>query len=210
MLLVASSLSRLATHSGASSSFGRNVRAYKKANFVALVIAIASCAQAQKVEVGYDKSVNFEKYKTYSWAEAATPPARPMLYQTVVGWIDGDLNSKGFQRVDKDGDLILEATGGIGFGISVAGGQPLTSSYNGPPPSLNATMWTGAGGQRELMPAVPDASLELKFIDHRANQIVWSGLVTQALDMDRKDKSLDLVDKAVTKLLKRFPPKTSK
>ena len=33
-------------------------------NLIALVVAIASCALAQKVEVGYDKSVNFEKYKT--------------------------------------------------------------------------------------------------------------------------------------------------
>jgi hypothetical protein len=186
------------------------VTVYKGAILGALFVAIVSCALAQDVKVGYDKSANFSKYKTYTWAELPTPPARPMLYATVVGWIDADLSSKGFQRVEKDGDLILEATGGIGFGITVAGGQPLTSSYNGPPPSLNATMWTGASGQRELMPAVPDASLQLQFIDHGANQIVWSGLVTQALDMNRKDKSLDLVDKAVTKLLKRFPPKSSK
>ena len=186
------------------------MRAYERTILVVLVTAIASCALAQKVKVGYDKSANFSKYKTYSWAELPTPPARPMLYEAVVGWIDGDLSTKGFQRVEKDGDLTLRATGGIGFGITVAGGQPLTSSYNGPPPSLNATMWTGAGGGRELMPAVPDASLELQFIDRGANQIIWSGLVTQALDMERKDKSLDLVDKAVTKLLKQFPPKTSK
>ena len=113
---------------------------YKGAILGALFVAIVSCALAQDVKVGYDKSANFSKYKTYTWAELPTPPARPMLYATVVGWIDADLSSKGFQRVEKDGDLILEATGGIGFGITVAGGQPLTSSYNGPPPSLNATM----------------------------------------------------------------------
>ncbi len=174
--------------------------------FIILGAAIGSDGFAQKVKVGYDKSVDFSKYKTYTWAELASPPARPMLHATVVSWIDGDLNSKGIQRVDKDGDLILEATGGIGFGISVAGGQPLTSSYNGPPPSLNATMWTGTG-QRELMPAVPDASLQLQFVDRKANEIIWSGSVSQALDMNRKDKSLELVDRAVTKLLKQFPPK---
>lgn len=174
--------------------------------FIVLGVAIGSYGFAQKVKVGYDKGVDFSKYKTYSWAELASTPARPLLYATVVNWIDGDLSSKGLRRVDKDGDLILEATGGIGFGISVSGGQPLTSSYNGPPPSLNATMWTGAG-QRELMPAVPDASLQLQFIDRNANEIVWGGSVSQALDMNRKDKSLELVDKAVTKLLKQFPPK---
>ena len=68
-------------------------------------------------------------------------------------------------------------------------------------------MWTGAnGGQGELMPAVPEAGLQLQFIDRTANEIVWSGTVTQALDPQDKAKSLELATKAVTKLLKRFPP----
>ncbi len=181
---------------------------WRSTALVVINIAIALCAFAQKVKVGYDKSVDFSKYKTYSWAEVLSAPARPLLRATIVSWIDGDLSSKGIRRIDKDGDLILEAAGGIGFGISVAGGPPLTSSYNGPPPSLNATMWTGAG-QRELMPAVPEASLQLQFIDRNVNQIVWSGSVSRALDMNRPDKSLELIDKALSKLLKRFPPKSA-
>jgi len=176
-----------------------------------LVAALAISAPAQKVKVGYDKSVDFSKYKTYTLAEPATPPSRPILYATVITSIDAEMNSKGFQRVDKNGDLTLEIAGGVGFGIVVSGGPPVTSSNNGPPPAMNATMWTGAGGgQGSLQPAVPDASLELEFVDRNANQIVWSGTVTQALDMERKDKSLDLAIKAVTKLLKPFPPARSK
>lgn len=176
-----------------------------------LVVALSIFAPAQKVKFGYDKSVDFSKYKTYTLEEPATPPARPMLYATVVTSIDAEMNSKGFERVEKDGDLTLQLAGGVDFGISVSGGTPLTSSHNGPPPAMNATMWTGAGGgQGSLQPAVPDASLELVFLDRNANQIVWSGTVTQALDMERKDKSLDLAVKAVTKLLKPFPPARSK
>jgi hypothetical protein len=68
-------------------------------------------------------------------------------------------------------------------------------------------MWTGAnGGQGELMPAVPEGSLQLQFVDRTANEIVWSGTVTQALDQEDKVKSLELATKAVTKLLKKFPP----
>jgi len=176
-----------------------------------LVAALAISAPAQKVKVGYNKSVDFSKYKTYTLAEPATPPARPMLYATLVTSIDAEMNSKGFQRVEKNGDLTLQLAGGVDFGISVSGDTPLVSSNNGPPPAINATMWTGAGGaQGALQPAIPDASLELEFIDRSANQIVWSGTVTQALDMERKDKSLDLAIKAVTKLLKPFPPARSK
>ena len=59
------------------------------------------------------------------------------------------------------------------------------------------------------MPAVPDATLLLEFVDRAANLIVWAGTVTQKLDIEKKTKSLELADKAVAKLLKQFPP-TSK
>ena len=49
------------------------------------LFAFSSTAFAQKVNVGYDKSVDFSRYKTYTWAEPAMPPTRPMLYSTVVG-----------------------------------------------------------------------------------------------------------------------------
>jgi len=176
-----------------------------------LVAAFAISALGQKVKVGYDKSVNFSKYKTYTLAEPAMPPTRPVLYATVIKSIDGELSSKGLQRTDKNGDLTLQVAGGVDFGIAVSGGPPLTSSYGGAPPAMNATMWTGAGGtQGTLLPPVPEASLELEFVDRSANQIVWSGTVTQALDVERKEKSLELANKAVTKLLKRFPPRSPK
>jgi hypothetical protein len=36
---------------------------------------------------------------------------------------------------------------------------------------------------------------------------VWSGTVSEKLDIENKKKSLELVDKAIAKLLKQFPPK---
>ena len=177
---------------------------------VAFVIAFGASLAAQKVKVGYDKSVDFSRFKTYTRIEPSTPPTRPVLYTFVVNSIDSQLSAKGLRRIDKDGDLILELAGGVDYGIAVASGPPLTSSYSGPAPAINSTMWTGAnGGQGELMPAEPEASLQLQFIDRAANEIVWSGTVTQALDQQDKGKSLELASKAVTKLLKRFPPPNS-
>jgi hypothetical protein len=175
--------------------------------YIALVVIVfLAPLSAQKVKVGYDKSADFSKFKTYTRLEPGMPPTRPVLYSFVVNSIDSELVAKGLQRVAKDGDLILELAGGVDYGISVAPGAPLTSSYSGPVPSINSTMWTGAGGQGELMPAVPDASLQLQFVDRSANQIVWSGVVTQKLDPDDKAKSLELAQKSVIKLLKQFPP----
>jgi Domain of unknown function (DUF4136) len=188
------------------------VRSFRRKLFtVMLVFAFGTYLSAQKVKVGYDKSVDFSKFKTYTRLEPAMPPTRPVLYNFVVSSIDSELSAKGLRRVDKNGDLVLELGGGVDFGIAVVPGAPLTSSYSGPPPAINATMWTGAsGGQGELMPAVPEAGLQLQFIDRSANELVWSGTVTQALDPEDKAKSLELANKAVTKLLKRFPPSNSR
>jgi hypothetical protein len=176
-------------------------------SIVLSVMLLAASLSAQKVKVGYDKSIDFSRFKTYSRLEPSMPPTRPVLYTFVVDSIDSELVAKGLQRIDKDGDLILELGGGVDYGMAVAPGAPLTSSYSGPVPAINSTMWTGAnGGQGELMPAVPDASLHLQFIDRTANKIIWSGTVTEKLDPDDKAKSLELANKAVTKLLKQFPP----
>jgi hypothetical protein len=86
--------------------------------------ALATTAFAQKLKVGYDKSVEFSRYKTYTGTEPAMPPTRPMLYATVVGSVEEELKNRGLQRVDKDGDLILIPAGGIEFGISGAAGHP--------------------------------------------------------------------------------------
>jgi len=47
----------------------------------------------------------------------------------------------------------------------------------------------------------------LNLIDRNANKVVWTGTVKQKLDMENKKKSLKLIDKAIVKLLKDFPPR---
>lgn len=176
--------------------------------FVCLAIFSSLCL-AQKVRVGYDKSVDFSKYKTYTWEEPAMPPTRPHLYATIIGSVDGELHSKGLSRIDQNGDLILVPAGGIGFATVFSGGKPLSSTFSGPTPVVNAGVWTGAEGWGQLMPAVPEGTLVLEFVDRAANVVVWAGTVTQKLDIEKKTKSLELASKAVAKLLKQYPPKTS-
>ena len=172
--------------------------------------ALASTAFAQKVKVGYDKSVEFSRYKTYTWTEPALPPTRPMVYATVVGTIEDELKKKGLQRTDKNGDLILIPAGGVEFGINTAVGTPILPTYAGQPISVNATMWTGAVGTENLTSSyVPQGTLQLQFVDRSTNKIIWNGTVSEKLDVENKKKSLDQIDKAITKLIEKFPPKAA-
>lgn len=168
-------------------------------------------AVAQKVKVGYDKSTDFSKYKSYTWAAPSTPSSRPLLREIVIGSVDSQLKSKGLAKTESNGDLILVGNGGMEYGLNAPAGTPILPVYGGQPPTLDATMWTGAAGASVLMaPYVPEGTLILEFVDRGTNKVVWGGSVTQKLDVEKKEKSLDLIDKGIAKLLKQFPPKGSK
>ena len=176
-----------------------------------ILFSLSSTTFAQKIKVGYDKSVDFSRYKTYTWAEPAMPPTRPMLYSTVVASVDENLQSRGMQRVDKNGDLTLNPAGGIEYGISGVAGTPILSTYGTQPAAADATMWTGAGGTANLTSSyVPQGTLQLQFVDRSSNKVVWNGMVSEKLDVENKKESLDRIYKAIAKLIKQYPPKASK
>jgi Domain of unknown function (DUF4136) len=160
-----------------------------------IVLTFTTCGFTQKVKIGYDKSADFSKYKTYTWAKPDHPVERPQVYQDVVGTIDQDLQAKGLTRVPTSGDLTLSAAGGIDFG------------YNAPPTAtMDPVMWQGEFGAPVLnAPLVAQGSLTLQFID--GGKMVWKGTVMQKLDPEQKNQALVLAQKAVDKLLKGFPPK---
>ena len=182
---------------------------YKHRFWIAVLMTILSIGTvfAQKVQVGYDKSVDFSRYKSYEVAEPVVQPTRALLYASILGSVDHELKTKGLARAQSESDLILITEGGTEFGLNQAAGTPISPTYSGVPPALNATMWTGAAGYAPSVGMyVPEGSLRLEFIDRDANKVVWSGTVKVKLDVERKSKSLELIDKAVIKLLKQFPP----
>lgn len=177
--------------------------------FHLLVFAVAaSCtfAFAQKVKVEYDKSVDFSRYKSYTLERPVAQPAKPLLYVSVVSSIRNELEAKGLISKEADGDLTLVLSGGLDYGL---GGLSMTddSCKNCQAPLRDSMEWPrksgppGVGGNPQ-----PNGNLQLSFVDRLAKQTVWSGMVTQKLDSDKKEKSLKKADEAVKKLLAQFPP----
>jgi hypothetical protein len=181
------------------------MRTRRRVLLLAIISFTAIACFAQKVKVGHDKATDFSKFKTYTWAEPAMPPTKPVLFEAVVARVEVELKSKGLTRVLKDGDLTLVPSGGLDFGFAGQAGTPYSPTYGGPPPTMNASMWTGSTGPSSAGVYVTEGTLVLTFVERASNKEVWSGSVKQKLDMEQKNKSLELADKAVIKLLKQFP-----
>ena len=174
----------------------------------ACILAFPVLGFSQKVRAGHDKGTDFLKFKTYTWAAPDMPTTRPLLFMSIIGAVDQELKAKGLMRTERDGDLTLAPAGGVEFGLNQAAGTPILPTYGGSPPTVDATMWTGAGGPSNLMaPYVPEGSLTLNFVDRASNKVVWSGTVTDKFDIGNKEKSWQRVNKGIVKLLKEFPPK---
>jgi hypothetical protein len=173
-----------------------------------LAIACTSPVFAQSVTVGYDRATDFSKFHTYGWSNPEKPAARLFLYDYVVKTIDRDLDSKGLKRIEQDGDLALILAGGLDYGSNSPAGIRIVAIYDGPPPHMNAGMWTGIHpSSASSEPIVAEGNLTLEFVDRSSDQVIWNGTVAQKFDPTRAEESLDLMGKAIMKLLEGFPPK---
>ena len=172
-----------------------------------LLLFLMPTMWAQKMKVGYDKSIDFSKYKTYSTQTTAKAKDRPLLYSTISNSIYQTMKSKSFEELPNGGDLLLICTGAFDINANVTAGTPILPTYSGPPLAADATMWTGAMGTMNVTSvSVPQGTLILTFADPSTHKILWSGTVTQNLDIEHKDDSLKKIDRAVAKLLSKFPP----
>jgi hypothetical protein len=70
----------------------------------ALFLLAVATARAQKVEIGYDKSADFSRFKTYSWIPRTAPATNPLLATLIDNDIEYQLNQKGLRKVDSNPD----------------------------------------------------------------------------------------------------------
>lgn len=174
---------------------------------VVALLSISSCF-AQKVNVGFDKTVNFSKYKSYTLREPAVPPTRPILYASIMGSIQNDLHAKGFDNVKKDGDLTLIATGGFDYGLKSDPDLLSDSCQNCQAPLVDPLDWKGQiTATGSVGKSLPKGTLKLTFVDRATNKVVWVGTVSQKLDPAKQDQAMQRVNTAIDKLMAEFPSK---
>jgi hypothetical protein len=176
---------------------------------VALFFLGASGAAGQDVRYDFDKDKDFSKYKTYKWvAIKGADQADELTSKKLTSAIDAELATKGMTKTEAD-------TADLYVGYQTAIGQEKEfTSYNtgwGYGPGWGGG-WYGGGMSSTTTygstSTVYVGQLDVSFYDPAQKQLVWRGVATKTLDPKAKpEKKEKNVAKAVTKLLKNFPPK---
>ena len=102
------------------------------ASLVALAI-VGSVAVAQDVKTDYDHHANFSQYHTYYWEKVQTTD--PLWQSRIQDAVDHELQAKGWQRADSNGDVALTAVG------SARNQREYQTFYNG----MGGWRWGGFG-----------------------------------------------------------------
>jgi len=155
---------------------------------------------ASTVTYDYDRTVNFSKFRTYTWVRG-NPVKDDLNHQRIMGAVDAQLALRGFTRVGAGDrpDVLVAYHAAFEESVQING---VGSGGLGP---------YGFGGSR-MASARADritvGSLVVDMVDASVNRVVWRGTASQDLDpranAEKKDKN---ITKALEKMFKNYPPK---
>ncbi len=160
---------------------------------LAVALLIAPAMQAQKVTVDWDHNVqNFSAFKTYAWVKPIRPTSNPLMDQRIVAAIEGQLAAKGLQKVDHRADVLVTYNAGV---------QQQRSAT-----AVGRGGWRMGGGMTTVNQNIYKiGTLVVDVSDAKTKQLIWRATSSDTLS-DKPDKNSQKIDKAVTKMFKKYPP----
>jgi hypothetical protein len=168
-------------------------KSMKVAALVALAILLSPVAYPQKVNVDWDRNVqSFSTFKTYSWVKPLRPAPSPLMDQRIVAAIDSQLSAKGLQKGDGPAEVLVTYNAGI---------QRQRSAV-----AMGSGRWRMGGGMTTVNQTDSNVgTLVVDISDAKTKQLVWRGTASDTLS-DQPDKNSKKIEKAVTKMFKKYPP----
>jgi len=173
-----------------------------------VLLAGASQATAQDVRYNFDKDANFATFKTYKWVtiKGATQLS-DLADKQIKAAVDAELAKKGLTKSDADSADLY-----IGYQAAVGQEKEYTSFDTGwgYGPGWYGGGWYGGGGGMTTgqTNTIYVGQLALDMYSSKPHTLVWRGAASKTLDTEAKpDKQQKNLAKAVSKLLKNYPPK---
>ena len=167
------------------------------AGFVLLLAALVPAQQLKmpKVELDYEKDVDFSAFKTYSWKDPAAAAKDPQMYTRIIWYVERELEKKGLKKApDGQGDLLVRYYAKAHEGLK---GTPTQGeSYL---PGGAGQLTTGVDFSK-----VTEGTLILEFQRASDEKAVWRA-GTQHVSIDKKRIDADTAS-AVRLLVSKYPP----
>jgi Domain of unknown function (DUF4136) len=158
---------------------------------------------AQTATIDYDHTVNFLKFKTYTWEKVhATDPG---VEGRITIALNRDMGGRYMSEVSKGGDVTIAAVD------ATQDKQEFTTFYDslGSDYTWQRPWGSGFMDSQATLNDIPVDTLIIDMYDTKSHKLLWRGTVTEPLS-GSEDKKDNAIDKAVTLLISKYPPKYKK
>jgi Domain of unknown function (DUF4136) len=177
---------------------------YRRLGLIALAVAIPATALAQKTTYDFDKTAPFAQYKSYAW-KAGTPTGQELIDKRITAAVEAQLAAKGFVRNDQAPDVFIL------FHVAFDEQKDISSFSSGGGYGPYGYGWGGGWGSTMTDVRVREiliGTLAIDMVDAKKKEVVWRGLGSKEIDTHAKPEKRDNnITKAVTKIMKNYPPK---
>ncbi len=166
---------------------------------VGIMLLAATASFAQQVKTDYDRTADFNQYKTYSWQKVQSPDQ--LWVDRIKEAVNSALAAKGWTQVPSGGNVAIVAI------EMTQNQQTLDTFYNG-----FGGGWRWGGGFGNSTTTVENykvGTLVVDLFDANTKKIVWRGSSSDTLS-DKSDKNIKNLDKGVQKMFNHFPPEPKK
>jgi hypothetical protein len=161
-----------------------------------LVAAIVGIAFAARINTDFDHTVDFDRYKTYSWMKVK---AKDSLWEDrIVRSVDKELSAKGWSRVDSGGNASVAAFG------STHSERTLDTFYSG---FGGGWRWRGFGDgiATTTVQYTQIGTLVIDIFDAQTKKLVWRGSSSATLS-GKAEKNEKKLENDVNDMFRHFPP----
>jgi len=177
---------------------------------IVALVAIATlwgCGTSISTNYDYDVNANFETYRTYDWIPLPeTPPGsartavqrNDLLDKRIRNAVDNSLKEKGLSLDKTAPDFLVVYHVGVQDKVQVTDWGYRYSDY-----------YWGYGGREIDVYNYQEGTLILDFVDAQTKQLIWRGAGSTAVDDSGRspEKSDQIINKVVGKIMSQYPPK---
>jgi hypothetical protein len=168
---------------------------FKTLGLIGIGLLAATGSFGQQVKTDYDRSTDFNQYKTYSWERVQTPDA--LWVDRIKSAVNADLAAKGWTEASSGGDVAIVAI------EATQNQRTLNTFYDG-----FGGGWRWGGGFGNATTTVDNykvGTLIVDLFDAKTKKLIWRGSASDTLS-DKSDKNIKNLDKGVQKMFDHFPP----
>jgi hypothetical protein len=153
----------------------------------------------------YDPSADFTNYATYTWLDTEGDQMDAITHSRIKNSVNAALAAKGLRETASNPDVA------VGYQITSAERKSYNTVNTGWGGGYGGYGWGGYGMSMGTSTTYENSweegTLLIGMFDGGTKSLVWTGTATAALDASRSpEERQQLVDDAVNKMMKDFPP----